>query len=129
MRRSILLILPFSSLAYGWISNQQRTFAVSRTYAKGGDEIPKSAELETNDPCWQTMLDDDCSMGNIYSANFVASKWIKSMPCGEGIEVSLSESMIHMLNCELFGFFGILTRRHCVKCYCPPSLTMLYFTL
>jgi hypothetical protein len=52
----------------------------------GDKEIPASAELETDDPCWQNMLDDDCSMGNIYAANFVASKWIKSMPCGEGIE-------------------------------------------
>ena len=43
---------------------------------------------DQSDPCWGTMLDDDCSMGNIYAANFVASKWIKSMPCGEGIEVS-----------------------------------------
>jgi hypothetical protein len=52
------------------------------------NEISPSMELESGDnPCWQNMLDDDCSMGTIYSANFVASKWIKSMPCGEGIEV------------------------------------------
>jgi hypothetical protein len=48
-------------------------------------EIPNV--IETDDPCWQNMLDDDCSMGNIYAANFVAGKWIKSMPCGQGIEV------------------------------------------
>jgi hypothetical protein len=54
----------------------------------GSSEISPSRELESGDnPCWQNMLDDDCSMGTIYAANFVASKWIKSMPCGEGIEV------------------------------------------
>ena len=52
------------------------------------NEIGQSIELQNgDDPCWQNMLDDDCSMGNIYAANFVASKWIQSMPCGEGIEV------------------------------------------
>lgn len=52
------------------------------------NEIAPSIELQNgDDPCWQNMLDDDCSMGNIYAANFVASKWIQSMPCGEGIEV------------------------------------------
>ena len=54
----------------------------------GGNEISQAIELQSgDDPCWQNMLDDDCSMGNIYAANFVASKWIQSMPCGEGIEV------------------------------------------
>lgn len=52
------------------------------------NKIDQALELlNGDDPCWQNMLDDDCSMGNIYAANFVASKWIQSMPCGEGIEV------------------------------------------
>jgi hypothetical protein len=56
--------------------------------ANSNNEISQSIELQSgDDPCWQNMLDDDCSMGNIYAANFVASKWIQSMPCGEGIEV------------------------------------------
>ena len=38
--------------------------------------MPGSSEL-TNNPCWQDIYDDDCSMSNIYAANFVASKWIK----------------------------------------------------
>ena len=61
--------------------NMQMTFNSDK-------EISQSIELQNgDDPCWQNMLDDDCSMGNIYAANFVASKWIQSMPCGEGIEV------------------------------------------
>jgi hypothetical protein len=48
-----------------------------------------SAEMHAGDgnPCWQDIYDDDCSMESIYSASFVAAKWIKSMPCGAGIEV------------------------------------------
>jgi hypothetical protein len=91
MKKSILLVFLMSPMTYGWVSTRQQSLFGARrgTAIMGGDdEIPKSAELETTDPCWQTMLDDDCSMGNIYAANFVASKWIKSMPCGEGIEVS-----------------------------------------
>mmetsp|Transcript_28804 Transcript_28804/g.43503 ORF Transcript_28804/g.43503 Transcript_28804/m.43503 type:complete len:129 (-) Transcript_28804:413-799(-) len=37
------------------------------------------------DPCWQDVYDDDCSMSTVFSAGFVASKWIKSMPCGQGL--------------------------------------------
>jgi hypothetical protein len=52
------------------------------------NEILQAIDFRGGDvPCWQNLLDDDCSMGNIYAANFVASKWIQSMPCGEGIEV------------------------------------------
>ena len=47
-----------------------------------------SNEMQSGDnPCWQDLYDDDCSMESVYSASFVASKWIKSMPCGAGIEV------------------------------------------
>ncbi|KAI2492790.1 hypothetical protein MHU86_21750 [Fragilaria crotonensis] len=46
-----------------------------------------SSEMQSGDnPCWQDLYDDDCSMESIYAASFVASKWIKSMPCGAGIE-------------------------------------------
>jgi len=51
----------------------------------GEMDMPGSAELNDS-PCWQDIYDDDCSMSNIYAANFIASKWIKSMPCGAGIE-------------------------------------------
>jgi hypothetical protein len=63
--------------------------AVSMESSTGGSYgIPQPPEMEQyDDPCWQNFLDDDCSMGNIYAANFVASEWIKSMPCGKGIEV------------------------------------------
>lgn len=44
-------------------------------------------EMQSGDnPCWQDIYDDDCSMESVYAASFVASKWIKSMPCAAGIE-------------------------------------------
>ena len=38
----------------------------------------------------QDIYDEDCSMDNAYAASFVASEWLKKMPCGEGIEVCAS---------------------------------------
>lgn len=47
--------------------------------------------MENGDnPCWQDLYDDDCSMTSVYAASFVASKWIKGMPCAAGIEVCQS---------------------------------------
>ena len=45
--------------------------------------------LDTQNPCWQDIFDNDCAMSTVYSASFVAKDWIRSMPCAEGIEVSL----------------------------------------
>lgn len=56
--------------------------------AMSGEMDDWSNEMQSGDnPCWQDLYDDDCSMESIYAASFVASKWIKSMPCGAGIEV------------------------------------------
>eukprot|EP00560_Eucampia_antarctica_P008208 CAMPEP_0197826154 /NCGR_PEP_ID=MMETSP1437-20131217/3146_1 /TAXON_ID=49252 ORGANISM="Eucampia antarctica, Strain CCMP1452" /NCGR_SAMPLE_ID=MMETSP1437 /ASSEMBLY_ACC=CAM_ASM_001096 /LENGTH=128 /DNA_ID=CAMNT_0043426465 /DNA_START=56 /DNA_END=442 /DNA_ORIENTATION=- len=46
------------------------------------------SESNDGDPCWQDIYgdDDDCGMSTVYSANFVAEQWIKSMPCAAGIE-------------------------------------------
>jgi hypothetical protein len=96
MNKVCCFILLVSS-THGWVSHSgavsfsaQRALSLQLSKDK---EIPASAGLETDNPCWQNMLDDDCSMGNIYAANFVASKWIKSMPCGEGIEASFAGIM------------------------------------
>lgn len=44
--------------------------------------------LDPENPCWQDIADNDCALSTAYSASFVAKKWIKSMPCAEGIAVS-----------------------------------------
>jgi hypothetical protein len=85
----ILLLLLSESKAF-----TPHRECTSRTWGvlsvKGTDnDLPAAAELEGNNPCWEEFYDDDCAMRNIYSANFVAGKWIKSMPCGQGIEVCM----------------------------------------
>jgi hypothetical protein len=50
-------------------------------------EQNSAAEGAEENPCWQDLYDDDCMMSNVYAASFVASKWIKSLPCGAGLEV------------------------------------------
>lgn len=90
-----LLSFSFPTSVNGWICLEpSKVFAMTRSRATSNtplhltisdNEIPQPKSY--SDPCWGTMLDDDCSMGNIYAANFVASQWIKSMPCGEGIQV------------------------------------------
>jgi len=42
----------------------------------------------TVNPCWQDIYDADCNMDSIFTARFVASEWIKELPCGSGMEVS-----------------------------------------
>ena len=97
IHRSTFLLLSFPMHCLAWSpSLRSHTFTSTSFRAPNfmsseenfPDEMsmPGSAEL-TNNPCWQDIYDDDCSMSNIYAANFVASKWIKSMPCGAGIEV------------------------------------------
>ena len=55
-------------------------------------------ELETTEnPCWQDVYgdgDDDCGMSTVYSSSFVAEKWIKSMPCGHDLDVSVGVGII-----------------------------------
>lgn len=40
----------------------------------------------TVNPCWQDIYDADCTMDSIFTARFVASQWIKELPCGSGME-------------------------------------------
>eukprot|EP00541_Cyclophora_tenuis_P002339 CAMPEP_0116541784 /NCGR_PEP_ID=MMETSP0397-20121206/665_1 /TAXON_ID=216820 /ORGANISM="Cyclophora tenuis, Strain ECT3854" /LENGTH=99 /DNA_ID=CAMNT_0004065745 /DNA_START=199 /DNA_END=498 /DNA_ORIENTATION=+ len=49
-------------------------------------DSPLPSEVQTENPCWQDIYDDDCSMNSVFAASFVAGDWIKSMPCGQGIE-------------------------------------------
>ena len=57
-------------------------------------------EVETTEnPCWQDVYgdaDDDCGMSTVYSSSFVAEKWIKSMPCGHDVDVSVGVGIIYL---------------------------------
>jgi hypothetical protein len=63
------------------------------------DNVPVADEMMSENPCWQDIYDDDCSMSSVYSAHFVAGKWIKSMPCAAGIEVCFCNCFQIFRNC------------------------------
>jgi hypothetical protein len=81
--KSITLLIIILPSALGWMYQPANVRSTMMTLKIG-------REQETTDnPCWQDLYDDDCSMSSIAAASFVASKWIKSMPCAAGIEVSI----------------------------------------
>lgn len=99
--RFCILLLGLPSLCWSWSSSPLSTksfrpailttnFMSSEQQFPGEMDMLGSSELVDN-PCWQDIYDDDCSMSNIYSANFIAGNWIKSMPCGAGIEVRIGD--------------------------------------
>ena len=107
MTKAFLLsvILLGTSSSHAWIQQRHscNTFRPTRgalLVAQAGKKDNSGeggAALETEDPCWQNFLDDDCQMSNIYSSSFVAAEWIKSMPCGEGIQVSCNTTATFFL--------------------------------
>uniref|UniRef100_A0A7R9WEU5 Uncharacterized protein n=1 Tax=Pseudictyota dubia TaxID=2749911 RepID=A0A7R9WEU5_9STRA len=72
---------------FGWVvsrdSYSNSGLISTRTFLQSEDE---SIAVDKENPCWQDIYDDDCSMSTVYSASFVATEWIKSMPCAAGIE-------------------------------------------
>jgi hypothetical protein len=53
-------------------------------------DAPSVTEMDSGNPCWEDLYDDDCAMSNAAAAAFVAGEWIKSLPCAKGLdEVSL----------------------------------------
>ena len=81
MLRSVVLALLGVSSACGWF-----TATLPKTRMPLKMSSSPDAPLESEDPCWQDLYDDDCSMSSIYSASFVAGKWIKSMPCASSLD-------------------------------------------
>lgn len=79
---SLLCVLP---LTQGLL--QQRVFLSPHHHRASTSLSADQVETDTENPCWQDMYDDDCSMDKTYAASFVASEWLKKMPCAKGIEV------------------------------------------
>ena len=92
MLNSFLFSLVLLPLVYGWTT---QPFRVKHTLvppnvlkaAADDDDAPDPVEMDSN-PCWQDIYSYDCAMSNVYAANFVASKWVMTMPCAAGVEVS-----------------------------------------
>ena len=79
----ILLLLLCLTVASSWTTTRRSRLRANPLFVSSSTE-----EQETNEgnPCWQDIYDDDCSMSNIFAAHFVASEWIKTMPCAMGID-------------------------------------------
>merc|ERR1711935_1296724 len=90
--KKIVYLSVASSLAAvsAWVSppvNVQRFGA--RSAKPNNEDIEEDTfdkVLDNAHACWQDIYDDDCGMGTMYSGHFVAKDWIKSMPCGKGME-------------------------------------------
>jgi hypothetical protein len=104
-QRQVLSVLLYSlcvAQSVAWLPvvspSAQAVLRLSVLFA--GDNVNKNDGNEeevwqpdsTTDPCWQNLLDSDCNMSNMYASSFVVGKWIKSMPCGAGIEVGSTTS-------------------------------------
>uniref|UniRef100_A0A7S2YH39 Uncharacterized protein n=1 Tax=Entomoneis paludosa TaxID=265537 RepID=A0A7S2YH39_9STRA len=82
MIRSVLVFLLLSNVALGWMSNR-----VTRSFGSTSKLLAIEQRSDSGqNPCWEDLYDDDCAMSNVYAASFVASEWIKSMPCAAGLE-------------------------------------------
>lgn len=79
MVRRGLIIVIIAKFAHAWNIGQPMSFPLS-TRLRG---YPNEQQ---QNPCWGDLYDDDCAMSNIYAASFVASEWIRSMPCASGVE-------------------------------------------
>jgi len=73
---SISLLLSLASALI--IQNRQSRVAPSSPV------IVYSSSEEELSPCWQDIYDADCTMDS-FSARFVASDWIKELPCVQGL--------------------------------------------
>ena len=86
----LLAVIPMGVNAF----HAMRTFRPSSSTGR----FMSDQELETTEnPCWQDVYgdgDDDCGMSTVYSSSFVAEKWIKSMPCGHDLDVSVGVGII-----------------------------------
>lgn len=75
----LILLTSLLSVANCW--TEQRSYLRNT-------QLRNHLSDENFNPCWQDLYDDDCSMDAVYQSSFVASEWLKSMPCASGIEVS-----------------------------------------
>lgn len=87
--KAIYLLLALVPV-YGWLPTSRRYGHQRRTlvtrWVDTKDKTTQDAGQDAN-PCWEELYDDDCVMENAAAASFIAAKWIKSMPCGEGVQV------------------------------------------
>jgi hypothetical protein len=114
--RTITIYLLFTLVVvpvYGWLPGTasyhqgHRTNTMTR-WAADTKGVPDG------NPCWEELYDDDCVMENAAAASFIAAKWIKSMPCGEGIQVRLFSYLSCVLGCRPCHGFAATRTYECI---------------
>ena len=112
------LLLLLSPFVHGWTSSRHQSWrGVSFTRTTTTKLSLSSTQRAEDDPCWQDLYDDDCSMSSAYSANFVAGKWVKSMPCANALDEVRSHKKYFFpchgkINYSFFISVCVLTHRH-----------------
>mmetsp|Transcript_28201 Transcript_28201/g.46710 ORF Transcript_28201/g.46710 Transcript_28201/m.46710 type:complete len:132 (+) Transcript_28201:183-578(+) len=86
MMRNMMLAGLFATTANAFTTPAFVRPSTTTTTTSARLSMSKVPLEEGENPCWQDLYDDDCSMESVYAANFVAAKWIKGMPCAAGIE-------------------------------------------
>ena len=79
---SISCLALMLSSAHSWTAQTQTRATTTTSFVR----LSMASVPSDDDPCWQDLYDDDCSMSSAYSASFVAGKWVKSMPCASGLD-------------------------------------------
>ena len=87
MLRSLPVFLLLS-VCSAWIPPKREMMIRKVGTILCSESSESNRETKAN-PCWQDIYDADCTMDSIFSARFVASEWIKELPCGSGMEVSV----------------------------------------
>ncbi|CAJ1969264.1 unnamed protein product [Cylindrotheca closterium] len=75
----LILLTSLLSVTHGWIA-QKSSIRKTQSFLRN------HLSDDNFNPCWQDLYDDDCSMDAVYQSSFVASEWLKSMPCAAGID-------------------------------------------
>ncbi|KAG7364513.1 hypothetical protein IV203_037715 [Nitzschia inconspicua] len=86
---SSVLFLFSAVPVFGWTEATTQSSHLStraRVLRRSFAEIALQESAAEPNPCWQDMYDEDCAMETIFAARYVASDWIKNLPCAKGLE-------------------------------------------
>jgi len=56
------------------------------TSTSNSNRVVIQSSSSPENPCWQDLYDEDCTMESLFAANYKAGEWIKRLPCAQGME-------------------------------------------
>jgi hypothetical protein len=107
MQRIIAFLFVVVPSTFGWMEPQQHRLGniVSQQQQQQRPfQLPTLAS--SPNPCWQDLYDDDCAMEDLFQARYVASEWIKKLPCAAGVEVRNETSTAKTANVAVAMYHG-----------------------